>query len=282
MSPGRPIRTSTSEIYGRRVPRWVAVVISAAAMLSAFMAAPTTHPRVDVTIDYARGIAIPIIQDLEPGVDVPLSGDILEEWARHNVRGVRVVDLTGLDPVTARELVSVAAGLSQALELDVEVLAPTARWNEVTGQPSAESPMFANRFGVGFNPSWWSAYRARTIHTSEAVAGADTDPHAREYAAHEIAHVWEDAVSTLAPPETAEALRALVEAYRSTRGREAVVSELGSYAWSGGGDYTRHTWRETWAEAFAHYATDRAHTSRATRSLVERALLLNATLRSQR
>jgi hypothetical protein len=73
-----------------------------------------------------------------------------------------------------------------------------------------------------------------------------------------------------------------VEAYRSTQGREAVVSELGPYAWSGGGDYTRHTWRETWAEAFARYATDRAHTSRATRSLVERALLLNATLRSQR
>lgn len=275
------IRSGARRIAERRISRRFTVIISAVAILAALMAAPATNLRADVTIDYARGVAIPAIQDLEPKIDVPVSIDALEEWARRTIRGARVVDLTGLDPVTARELVSVAAVLSQALELNVEILAPSARWNLLTGGPSAGSPMFADRFGVGFDPDFWSRYRARAAQISGTIATASTDPHVREYAAHEIAHVWADTVSLLAPPETTGALRMLVETYRSSQGREAVVSELGPYAWSGGGDYAGDTWRETWAEAFAHYATDHAGTSRATRSLVERALLLNALLLSR-
>ncbi len=281
MDPRRPTGTAAHTILGVRVPRAIAIAVSAIAMLSALMGAPATSHSVDLAIDSARGIPIPLIRDLEPAADLPHSRAALEEWAHHNVRGLRVIDLTGIDLVTARELVSVAAGLSRDLGLDVKVLAPSARWNELTGQPSADSPMFANRFGVGVDPAWWTAYRNRAAGNSGNTTAESTDPHVREYAAHEIAHVWEDTASALGSPETARALHTLIEDYRSALGRDAVVSELGSYAWNGGGDHPGDAWRETWAEAFAHYATDIARTSQATRALVARALLLNAPFQSR-
>ncbi|MHB8868210.1 MAG: hypothetical protein ACYC6T_03045 [Thermoleophilia bacterium] len=274
MDPRYLIATAARTIRGVRIPPALAIAISTMTMLSALMGAPATQQGVDVAIDSARGTAIPFMRDLQPAADLPYSRAALEQWAHHNVRGLRVVDLTGIDLVTARELVSVAAGLSWDLQLDVEVLAPRARWNELTGQPSADSPMFANRFGVGVDPTWWTAYRARATANSGSTPAASTDPHVRRYVAHEIAHVWEDTVSASA--EMTRGLRTLVEDYRSALGQDAVISELGPYGWTGGSDDPTDAWKETWAEAFAHYATDRTRTSQATRALVARALLMYA------
>ncbi|MHB1343953.1 MAG: hypothetical protein ACYCX3_06295 [Thermoleophilia bacterium] len=274
MDPRSLIATAGRTIRGVRVPPALAIAISTMTMLSALMGAPATPRGVDLAIDSALGTAVPFMRDLQPPGDLPHSRVALEQWAHRHVRGLRVVDLTGIDLVTARELVSVAAGLSWDLHVDVEVLAPRARWNELTGQPSADSPMFANRFGVGVDPTWWSAYRARAAGNSGNTPATSTDPHVRAYAAHEIAHVWEDTVSARASSETARGLRILVENYRSALGKDAVICELGSYGWNGGSDDPRDAWKETWAEAFAHYATDRARTSQATRALVARALLL--------
>lgn len=257
-----------------RAPRASFFAIAVLIALCAPMAAPATNSREEVTIDSARSAATRRLPDLEPGAEVPWTTDALASWARQNVRGLRVVDLAGLDPLTARELVSTAALLSQALEFEVAVIVPAARWNETTGQPSADSPMFANRFGVGFDAAWWSSYRALATGASGEGAGPATDPHVRLYAAHELAHVWEDSVSNAAPEAAAGAVRVLVEAYRVSQGGPAVTAELGEYAWAGSRDRTADRWRETWAEAFARYAVDRSAVSAATRSLVQRALLL--------
>jgi hypothetical protein len=125
--------------------------------------------------------------------------------------------------------------------------------------------------GIGINKEWWGG---NPVKTAQLRVHLERDPHkagcsrdAYSYVAHEMAHVIHGQSSH--PQE----LRVIVDAYRKKLKSRGVVEELGQYAWDGHGKIpSAGRYKETWAEAFSAWWSDRASCSPETISMVEQGL----------
>ncbi|MHB1414944.1 MAG: hypothetical protein ACYC1C_06795 [Chloroflexota bacterium] len=186
------------------------------------------------------------------------------------IPGARRIDLAGMDPELQGEFLQVVAAVAREYGLDVPYILPAAHWNEVTGAPSAGGHMFASDLGIGFDPAVWSSETSKNVLLSLARS-----PHAaangksfRAVVVHEMGHVLLGQRLGIEILEKRNPARVLVEEYRLEQGADAVIQELGHYAWTGSRGRAQEAWQETFAEAFAAYYLDPQSTSATTRALV--------------
>lgn len=186
------------------------------------------------------------------------------------IPGSRRIDLTGMDPGLQQEFLEVVATIAREYELDVPYILPAVHWNEVTGAPSAGGHMFASDLGIGFDPEVWSSETSESVLLSLAQS-----PHAaangksfRGLIVHEMGHVLLAQRFGVGILEERNPARMLVEEYRLMQGTDAIIRELGNYAWVGSPRQSREAWQETFAEAFAAYTLDPQSVSATTRAMV--------------
>lgn len=192
------------------------------------------------------------------------------------IPGSREVDLSGMDPALQPEFLRVVAGVARHYGLRVPFILPRARWNGVTGAPSAGAHMFASDLGIGFDPGVWNERRSPSVLLSVAHS-PHTAANGKTFAGlvvHEMGHVLlaeRFGVGLLADDNAA---RLLVQEYRLRQGADGITAELGAYAWRGSRERAQEAWQETFAEAFAASYLDPHSLSEATSRLVARVLRL--------
>ncbi|MHB8870210.1 MAG: hypothetical protein ACYC6T_17830 [Thermoleophilia bacterium] len=193
------------------------------------------------------------------------------------IPGARRIDLTGMDPGLRGEFLRVVAEVARAYDLDVPYILPAGHWNEKTGAPSAGGHMFASDLGIGFDPAVWNAENSESVLLSVAQS-PHTAANGKSFTglvAHEMGHVLLGQRFGIGILEKRNPARVLVEEYRLDQGADAVIRELGHYAWTGSRGRAQEAWQETFAEAFAAYTLDPRSVSAATRAMVAKVVRLS-------
>jgi len=197
--------------------------------------------------------------------EVHQSADIAEaeRWALENVPGLRSCNFSGMDLDVANATASAASQIARRFGIEV----PKIGSMQDLGY-RLTNPMAADAPGIGINKAHWTgnerAILERWLVNSRHRAGCSRD--AYSYVAHEMAHVLH------ARSPRASSLRSVVDKYRRSMKQSGVREELGGYAWDANGNRNAIPWKETWAEAFSAWWSDRASCSPETIAMVEAGL----------
>ncbi|HTE19245.1 MAG TPA: hypothetical protein VK689_12800 [Armatimonadota bacterium] len=253
---------------------------------AAAAAAPPADSRAVLPMDDAPADikALAALRELmrRPPAAVPVHPDVeaAAAWARQNIRGLRHVDYSGLEPEFANTLNRVVRQISEEFRVEVPALMPQD-WSGWRGRSDAF--MSADGSGLRFNPEECTGPRRALflgpwelgLHTSQAAKGLEAT------IAHEMAHLLRDNGRTRSgvqlPRETSRTIvRTIVNAYRDAQGEEAIIKELAVYAWygrgTGSGAPAADAWDETWAQAFSACWMNKRNVQPPTRRMGENVL----------